>query len=136
MGGQTKGLTLTRGDLTCVGPLFGGSTAGRSHKSEVRLKRRLKRTDASGLLLLLLPPTRHEPEAAALMESLANDHGFPDGNKQIAFTATDVFLRRNGLYIEVGALAEYEFIVRSMERHEFRLPKILDWIRQHIKPLE
>jgi death on curing protein len=45
-----------------------------------------------------------EEEAAALMESLGNNHGFLDGNKRIAFTAADVFLRRNGFYIEVDAL--------------------------------
>ena len=33
-----------------------------------------------------------EEEAAALMESLGNNHGFLDGNKRIAFTAADVFL--------------------------------------------
>jgi death-on-curing protein len=76
-----------------------------------------------------------EEEAAALMESLGNNLGFLDGNKRIAFTATDVFLRRNGFYIEVDAPAGYEFIEGSMERHEFRFPNILDWIRQHIKPL-
>ena len=77
-----------------------------------------------------------EEEAAALMESLGNNHGFLDGNKRIAFTAADVFLRRNGFYIEVDARPGYEFIKGSMERHEFRFPNILDWIRQHIKPLQ
>jgi death-on-curing protein len=77
-----------------------------------------------------------EEEAAALMESLGNNHGFLDGNKRIAFTATDVFLRRNGFYIKVEAAAGYEFINGSMERHEFRFPKILDWIRRHIKRLQ
>ena len=76
-----------------------------------------------------------EEEAAALMESLANNHGFLDGNKRIAFTAADVFLRRNGFYIEVEGLDGYAFIVGSMERHKFRFAQILDWIRQHIKPL-
>jgi len=76
-----------------------------------------------------------EEEAAALMESLGNNHGFLDGNKRIALTAADVFLRRNGFYIEVEAAAGYEFINGSMERHEFRFAKILDWIRQHRKPL-
>jgi death-on-curing protein len=76
-----------------------------------------------------------EEEAAALMESLANNLGFLDGNKRIAFIATDVFLRRNGFYIEVDGLEGHAFIVGSMERHEFRFPQILDWIRQHIKPL-
>src|SRR5436309_7406138 len=76
-----------------------------------------------------------EEEAAALMESLANNHGFIDGNKRIAFTAADVFLRRNGSYLAVEAMAGYEFIVGSMERHEFRFAQILEWIHQHSKPL-
>jgi death-on-curing protein len=77
-----------------------------------------------------------EEEAAALMESLGNNHGFLDGNKRIAFTATDVFLRRNGLYIEVEAAAGYQFINGSMGRHEFRFVQILAWIRQHCKDLK
>ena len=76
-----------------------------------------------------------EEEAAALMESLANNHGFLDGNKRIAFTAADVFLRRNGFYIEVKSAAGYAFISGSMERREFRFAQIVEWIRQHIKPL-
>jgi death-on-curing protein len=76
-----------------------------------------------------------EEEAAALMESLGNNHGFLDGNKRIAFTAADVFLRRNGFSIEVEGLAGHAFIVSSIERHEFRFAQIPDWIRQHIKPL-
>ena len=77
-----------------------------------------------------------EEEAAALMESLGNNHGFLDGNKRIAFVATDVFFRRNGFYIEVEAKAGYEFINGAMERHEFRFAKIVPWIRQHLKPLK
>ena len=76
-----------------------------------------------------------EEEAAALTESLGNNHGFLDGNKRIAFTATDVFLRRNGFYIEVEAPDGHAFIDGSMERREFRFAQILDWIRQHIKPV-
>jgi len=76
-----------------------------------------------------------EEEAAALMESLGNNHGFIDGNKRIAFTAADVFLRRNGFYIEVEGLSGHAFICGSMERREFRFAQILDWIRRHIKPL-
>ena len=76
-----------------------------------------------------------EEEAAALMESLGNNHGFLDGNKRIAFTAADVFLRRNGLYIEIEAQDGYAFIYGSMERQEFRFVQILEWLRLHIKPL-
>ena len=77
-----------------------------------------------------------EEEAAALMESLGNNHGFLDGNKRIAFTAADVFLRRNGFYIEVVAHAGYEFIYGSMDRGEFRFPLILNWLRQNVKPVQ
>jgi len=77
-----------------------------------------------------------EEEAAALMESLGMNHGFIDGNKRIAFTAADVFLRRNGFYLEVTTEDGHEFIEGSIARQEFRFGKILDWIRQHLKRLE
>ncbi len=77
-----------------------------------------------------------EEEAAALMESLGNNHGFLDGNKRIAFAAADVSLRRNGFYIKVEATAGYDFINGSMERHEFRFAQILAWIRRHCKALK
>jgi len=76
-----------------------------------------------------------EEEAAALMESLGNNHGFLDGNKRIAFTAADVFLRRNGSYIEVTGTEGQAFIDGSMERHEYRFARILEWIRQQVKTL-
>ena len=77
-----------------------------------------------------------EEEAAALMESLGMNHGFIDGNKRIAFTAADVFLRRNGFYIDVTAEDGHLFIEGSLARQEFRFGKILVWIREHLKPIE
>lgn len=77
-----------------------------------------------------------EEEAAALMESLGMNHGFLDGNKRIAFTAADVFLRRNGLYLEVTADEGYSFIEGSLARGEFRFAMILEWIRGHEKRVE
>jgi death-on-curing protein len=77
-----------------------------------------------------------EEEAAAIMESLGMNHGFLDGNKRIAFTAADVFLRRNGFYIEVNANEGHEFIEGSLAKQEFRFGKILQWIRDHIKRIE
>ena len=76
-----------------------------------------------------------EEEAAALMEPLGNNHGFLDGNKRIAFVATDTFLRINGFYLDVIAEEAHEFIDGSMGRHEFRFAQILGWIREHIKKL-
>lgn len=77
-----------------------------------------------------------EEEAAALMESLAMNHGFVDGNKRIAFTAADVFLRRNGLYFDVDAQDGYEFIAGSLDRGTFRFARIVEWIRSHMKQIE
>src|SRR5580700_5718041 len=77
-----------------------------------------------------------EEEAAALMESLGMNHGFIDGNKRIAFTAADVFLRRNGFYLEVNVIEGHEFIEGSLAKQEFKFGKILQWIRDHIKRIE
>ena len=55
-----------------------------------------------------------EEESAALMKSLGNNHGFVDGNKRIAFTAADVFLRRNGFCLEVGEEEGFDFIYGSI----------------------
>jgi len=74
-------------------------------------------------------------EAAALMESLANNHAFVDGNKRVAFTLTDVFLRLNGFFLEVKGQAANEFIRGSMKRGEFRFNVIRQWISAHAKPL-
>jgi len=76
-----------------------------------------------------------EEEAAALMESLARNHGFIDGNKRIAFTAADTFLRMNGMYIDVDPLEGFEFIDGALERQEFRFATIADWIREHARRL-
>ncbi len=77
-----------------------------------------------------------EEEAAALMESLGMNHGFIDGNKRIAFTAADVFLRRNGFYMDVTAEEGHSFIEGSIARQEFRFGRILTWIREHLRRLD
>jgi death-on-curing protein len=72
-------------------------------------------------------------EAAALMESLANNHPFLDGNKRVAFAAGHTFLLVNGYDLEVKPLAAYEFMMQSIARGEFRFGAILKWINNHIR---
>jgi death-on-curing protein len=72
-------------------------------------------------------------EAAALMESLANNHPFLDGNKRIAFAATHTFLLVNGYDLEVNPLVAYDFMMQSLARGEFRFAPILKWINDHIR---
>ena len=53
--------------------------------------------------------------ASALCESLLMNHAFVDGNKRVAFFATDVFLRMNGWKIKVTAEDAYNFLVGGLE---------------------
>ena len=39
-----------------------------------------------------------------------------------------------GFYIDVGGVEGHDFIDGSLAQQIFRFPKILDWIRAHIKP--
>jgi death on curing protein len=74
-------------------------------------------------------------EAAALMESLANNHAFLDGNKRTSFAVADTFLRLNGFYLEVNPLEAYNFITEAISKSEFRFDRIRDWISSHLKSL-
>ena len=74
-------------------------------------------------------------EAAALMESLANNHAFLDGNKRISFVFTDTFLRMNGYYLEVEPLAAHRFINEAISNREFRIRQIREWLTAHTRPL-
>ena len=75
-------------------------------------------------------------EAAALMELLASNHAFLDGNKRISLAATDTFLRINGQYLDLEPLAAYKFILESIAKKEFRVRQIREWLAAHVKPLE
>lgn len=74
-------------------------------------------------------------EAAALMESLANNHAFVDGNKRVAFDASHTFLLMNGFTIEADPVETDVFMVEAIAEGRFRFPVILDWLNAHIKPL-
>jgi death on curing protein len=54
--------------------------------------------------------------ASALFESLLINHPFIDGNKRVAFFATDVFLRMNGYKLSVDADAAHQFIIHHLEK--------------------
>ena len=74
-------------------------------------------------------------QAAAMMESLANNHAFLDGNKRIAFASADVFLRLNGYTLEVDPLAAHKFITEKIAAREFRVAAILHWLKDCVHPI-
>ena len=75
-------------------------------------------------------------EAAALMESLANNHAFLDGNKRTSLAATDTFLRVNGHYLELETIAAHKFITESIAKREFRVRQIREWLIAQVQPVE
>lgn len=74
-------------------------------------------------------------EAAALLESLAINHPFIDGNKRIAFAVADVYLRLNGFLFEGDPIETYEFMIGLFERGAFRFERLEPWLRKNAKAL-
>lgn len=68
-------------------------------------------------------------EAAALMESLAINHPFMDGNKRIAFAAADVFLRINGWRLQRPPMRIFAEMMRMLESGTFDIAHIDPWLR-------
>ncbi len=54
-------------------------------------------------------------QAAALLESLAVNHPFIDGNQRVAFAATATFLRINGLIIQSDSATIYKKMIELFE---------------------
>ena len=74
-------------------------------------------------------------DAAAMMESLAVNHPFVDGNKRVAFFVTDTFLRMNGSLIDCDGEEAYEHFMRLFETNTFRFAELRSWLQQHGKPM-
>src|SRR5580693_7862386 len=74
-------------------------------------------------------------EAAALLESLVNNHAFLDGNKRVGFAAAHTFLLINGFDLDVSSRAAYEFMIKAMEEGKFRLALLKEWISAQLVPL-
>jgi len=53
-------------------------------------------------------------EAAALWESLSQNHPFVDGNKRLAVTVTAAFLRVNGYRLEFDDQEAFSFLCRTL----------------------
>ena len=70
--------------------------------------------------------------AAALFESLIMNHPFIDGNKRVAFLATDVFLRLNGYHLQVKAKPAHRFLIGLLEKNQCDYDHLLPWIRKSI----
>ena len=75
-------------------------------------------------------------EAASLMESLANNHPFMDGNKRVAFAVTDTFLRLNGSFIDCDSREAYAHFMELFETNSFRFAELLSWLEEKVRLLK
>lgn len=73
-------------------------------------------------------------EAAALLESLVQNHAFVDGNKRVAFAVVDVFLRINGCAITAESSAIYGRMMELFEAKTFDLERIVPWLQTNVEP--
>lgn len=72
-------------------------------------------------------------QAAALLESLAIYHPFVDGNKRIAFAATDVFLRINGWRMQRAPTQIYADMIQMFESGMFDIAHLDPWLRGFVQ---
>lgn len=69
-------------------------------------------------------------EAAALMESLAINHCFVDGNKRVAIGVTDVFLRINGYGFDCDGATVFAEMMRMFDEKDFKFPSVDKFLRR------
>ena len=78
-----------------------------------------------------------EEMGAALLESLACNHGFLDGNKRTALVTLYLFLVRSGYILPGGESlnAEAEKMVIDLVEHRMNFDEVVAWLKPRILPL-
>lgn len=84
---------------------------------------------------LFRPQTGHYEDeiaqAAALWESLTQNHPFVDGNKRTAFAVAYTFLVINDVRITADPENVHRFIIDGLEAGDFRFDRIEKWLREN-----
>jgi death-on-curing protein len=71
-------------------------------------------------------------EAAALWESISQNHPFIDGNKRSAFAACYTFLAVNGARLTADSRKTQNFLLALYEKDQFTFDKLVPWLRKHV----
>jgi death-on-curing protein len=69
-------------------------------------------------------------EAAALCESLVQNHPFVDGNKRVAFAVLDVFLRINGYSINSSSDSIHRRVIKLLQQGSFDMEHLVPWLQR------
>ena len=72
-------------------------------------------------------------QAAALMQSLAGNHAFVDGNKRMAFAATAVLLTMNGYRLVVDADEAERFLIDEVIQEQADVATITSWLERFME---
>ena len=72
-------------------------------------------------------------EAAALLESLVQNHPFVDGNKRVAFAVIDVFLRINGFTVTASSAAICNRVIKLLEAGTFDMEHLVPWLQKVVE---
>ena len=75
-----------------------------------------------------------EEKAAALLHSLARNHGLVDGNKRLALAATLAFLGMNGVRLTLSNDEAYELVMAVAAGRLDEIPEIAEKIREGSRP--
>ena len=74
-------------------------------------------------------------EAAALWESLSQNHPFIDGNKRVAFASTYAFLAINDVEITASDEVATREIMALYEAGEIEFSTLRAWLQKNTRPL-
>ncbi len=69
-------------------------------------------------------------KAASLLDAIANNHGFIDGNKRTAMAAASLFLYAHNIRIKFTD-KEYEDFMLKVVNEKPSITKIKNWLEQH-----
>jgi len=69
--------------------------------------------------------------AAALWESLAQNHPFVDGNKRTAFACMHVFLILNGYTLTADSEKAYDFIMSLYKDNQVSFTNLKNWLEEN-----
>ena len=81
-----------------------------------------------------------EMKGAALLESLACNHGFIDGNKRTALVTLELLLVRSGYRLRTDDVEQLnqdaEKMVLDLVEHRIKFDEVVAWIAQRIVPVQ
>jgi death-on-curing protein len=78
-------------------------------------------------------------KAAALIQSLASNHGFIDGNKRTALLMMNLLLLRSGYVLRGGSEqqinTDVETMILALVEHHMSFDDVVVWLEQRIVPI-